>query len=136
MNVFRDVEAYRTAAMQKRTGPKSATTAPTTVATGNVFQDAALFDSLTIYNNIALPLREGTSMAKTEIKKRVLDRLEQFELQAFTAPDEGGDDILACVKRVSDQKDFKIGLSLLEGTDFNDESFQFIDDYAAWYKKY
>ena len=48
-----------------------------------VFQDAALFDSLTIYNNIALPLREGTSMAKTEIKKRVLDRLEQFELQAF-----------------------------------------------------
>jgi len=48
-----------------------------------VFQDAALFDSLTIYNNIALPLREGTSMAKTEIKKRVLDRLEQFDMQAF-----------------------------------------------------
>jgi phospholipid/cholesterol/gamma-HCH transport system ATP-binding protein len=27
-----------------------------------VFQDAALFDSLTVYDNIALPLSEGTSM--------------------------------------------------------------------------
>ncbi len=48
-----------------------------------VFQDAALFDSLTVYNNIALPLREGTSMAKTEISQRVQDKLQQFELQAF-----------------------------------------------------
>ncbi len=48
-----------------------------------VFQDAALFDSLTVYNNIALPLREATSMAKTEISQRVQDKLQQFELQAF-----------------------------------------------------
>ena len=48
-----------------------------------MFQDAALFDSLTVYDNIALPLREGTSMAKTEIKQRVQDKLQQFELQAF-----------------------------------------------------
>jgi len=48
-----------------------------------VFQDAALFDSLTVYNNIALPLREGTSMVKTEIKQRVQDKLQQFELQAI-----------------------------------------------------
>lgn len=48
-----------------------------------VFQDAALFDSLTVHSNIALPLRERTSMAKTEIKQRVQDKLQQFELQAF-----------------------------------------------------
>ena len=48
-----------------------------------VFQDAALFDSLTVYDNIALPLLEGTSMAKPEIRRRVLDKMQQFELQAF-----------------------------------------------------
>ena len=62
--------------------------------------------------------------------------MDHFELQALVAPDAGDDDIVACVKRVSDQKDFKIGLSLLEGMDFKDESFQFIDDYGAWYRKF
>jgi phospholipid/cholesterol/gamma-HCH transport system ATP-binding protein len=47
-----------------------------------VFQDAALFDSMTVYHNIALPLLEGTSLAKSEIRQRVLDKMEQFELQA------------------------------------------------------
>ncbi|MGD9302364.1 MAG: ATP-binding cassette domain-containing protein [Desulfobacterales bacterium] len=47
-----------------------------------VFQDAALFDSMTVYNNIALPLLEGASMAKAEIRQRVMDKLAQFDLQA------------------------------------------------------
>lgn len=62
--------------------------------------------------------------------------VDQFELEALAAPDADGEDIVACVKRLTDQKDFKIGLSLLEGLDFNDESYQFIDDYVAWYKYY
>jgi phospholipid/cholesterol/gamma-HCH transport system ATP-binding protein len=48
-----------------------------------VFQDAALFDSMTIFNNIALPLQEGTSLSKSEIRQRVGDKMEQFELQPF-----------------------------------------------------
>jgi phospholipid/cholesterol/gamma-HCH transport system ATP-binding protein len=48
-----------------------------------VFQDAALFDSMTVYNNIALPLLEGTSLAKFEIRERVQDKMRQFELDAF-----------------------------------------------------
>jgi phospholipid/cholesterol/gamma-HCH transport system ATP-binding protein len=48
-----------------------------------VFQDAALFDSLTVYRNIALPLLEGTSLAKSEIRQRVLDKMHQFDLQNF-----------------------------------------------------
>jgi phospholipid/cholesterol/gamma-HCH transport system ATP-binding protein len=48
-----------------------------------VFQDAALFDSMTVYNNIALPLLEGTSLAKSEIRERVQDKMRQFELDAF-----------------------------------------------------
>jgi len=48
-----------------------------------VFQDAALFDSMTVYGNIALPLLEGTSLAKSEIRARVEDKMQQFELQTF-----------------------------------------------------
>ena len=48
-----------------------------------VFQDAALFDSMTVYDNIALPLLEGTSLAKSEIRERVQDKMRQFELGAF-----------------------------------------------------
>jgi phospholipid/cholesterol/gamma-HCH transport system ATP-binding protein len=48
-----------------------------------VFQDAALFDSMTVYNNIALPLLEGTSLAKSEIRERVQDKMRQFELGSF-----------------------------------------------------
>lgn len=52
-------------------------------ATGEInymFQDNALFDSMTIFENIALPLLETTEMNKVEIKKRVMARLEQTEL--------------------------------------------------------
>ncbi len=48
-----------------------------------VFQDAALFDSLTVYDNIALPLLEGTSLAKSEIRQRVQVKMQQFELQTI-----------------------------------------------------
>lgn len=46
-----------------------------------VFQDAALFDSMTVYDNIALPLREGTSLPKPEIRKRVKNQMQLFELE-------------------------------------------------------
>lgn len=71
-----------------------------------------------------------------EMKAHKPSFMDQFELQELIAPVSGEGDIVACVKRVSEQKDFKIGLSLLECIDFKEESFQFIDDYAAWYKYY
>ena len=46
-----------------------------------VFQDTALFDSMTVYDNIALPLREGTSLPKSEIRKRVENQMQLFELE-------------------------------------------------------
>jgi len=45
-----------------------------------MFQGNALFDSLTVYDNIALPLRETTNLSKTEIDRRVMARIEQTEL--------------------------------------------------------
>jgi phospholipid/cholesterol/gamma-HCH transport system ATP-binding protein len=45
-----------------------------------MFQGNALFDSLTVYDNIALPLRETTNLKKAEIHRRVMARIEQTEL--------------------------------------------------------
>ncbi len=45
-----------------------------------MFQQNALFDSLTVYENIALPLREKTNLSRKEIEKRVMARIEQTEL--------------------------------------------------------
>lgn len=39
---------------------------------GYVFQGAALFDSLTVHENVAYPLREHTSLGEDEIRERVL----------------------------------------------------------------
>ncbi|HTZ39072.1 MAG TPA: ATP-binding cassette domain-containing protein [Syntrophales bacterium] len=45
-----------------------------------MFQGNALFDSMTVYENIALPLLETTRLGSSEIKHRVMTRLEQMEL--------------------------------------------------------
>jgi phospholipid/cholesterol/gamma-HCH transport system ATP-binding protein len=45
-----------------------------------MFQNNALFDSMTVFENIALPLRETTKMGKKEIEDKVMARIEQMEL--------------------------------------------------------
>lgn len=46
-----------------------------------VFQNGALFDSMSVYNNLAYPLREHTKLSEKEIEKRVLEQLEEFGLR-------------------------------------------------------
>ena len=47
---------------------------------GMVFQDAALFDSMTVFDNVAFPLVEHTDFSEHEIAERVHDRLELLNL--------------------------------------------------------
>jgi phospholipid/cholesterol/gamma-HCH transport system ATP-binding protein len=47
---------------------------------GMVFQNAALFDSLTIYENVAYPLRENTDYDEAELERVVRERLEFVDL--------------------------------------------------------
>src|SRR2546428_8615702 len=42
---------------------------------GFVFQGAALFDSLSVYENVAYPLREHSSLGEAEIRERVVRNL-------------------------------------------------------------
>lgn len=46
-----------------------------------VFQNGALFDSMTIYDNIAYSLREHTNFSEPEIRERVLSILQTFNMQ-------------------------------------------------------
>ena len=43
---------------------------------GVLFQGAALFDSLTTFENVALPLREKTNLLESEIKNSVMEKLD------------------------------------------------------------
>lgn len=45
-----------------------------------MFQNNALFDSMTVFENIALPLREKFKLSDNEIEKKVRTRIDQLEL--------------------------------------------------------
>ena len=47
---------------------------------GMLFQDAALFDSMTVGENVAFPLREHTKLREQDIRKIVAHKLEQVGL--------------------------------------------------------
>ena len=47
---------------------------------GFLFQSGALFDSMTIFDNVAFPLREKTKLSEQEISEKVMAELEQVGL--------------------------------------------------------
>ena len=47
---------------------------------GMVFQGAALFDSMTVFENVAYPLREHTNLDDDQIEQRVRQKLEYVDL--------------------------------------------------------
>lgn len=53
---------------------------------GYVFQGAALFDSISVYENVAYPLREHTSLREREIRERVLHFLSLVGLGEEVLP--------------------------------------------------
>jgi phospholipid/cholesterol/gamma-HCH transport system ATP-binding protein len=61
---------------------------------GVLFQGSALFDSLSVFENVALPLRERTKLSEQEIRERVMASLAQLELsgheEKFPAQLSGG----------------------------------------------
>lgn len=48
-----------------------------------LFQNNALFDSLTALENVALPLEQTTDLSDAEIRRRSLDALQQLELDTY-----------------------------------------------------
>jgi phospholipid/cholesterol/gamma-HCH transport system ATP-binding protein len=50
---------------------------------GFVFAKPALISSLSVYNNVALPLRYHTDLPESEIRERVMARLTEFGVDVF-----------------------------------------------------
>ncbi|HKA54906.1 MAG TPA: ABC transporter ATP-binding protein [Candidatus Binatia bacterium] len=50
---------------------------------GMLFQGGALFDSLTVYDNVAFPLREKTRLSEAVIREKVQERLTQVGLSGI-----------------------------------------------------
>jgi phospholipid/cholesterol/gamma-HCH transport system ATP-binding protein len=57
---------------------------------GMLFQGSALFDSMTVYENVAYTLREHTGMSEEEIRQRVAEKLNFVEMEGseFLMPSE------------------------------------------------
>ena len=54
---------------------------------GMVFQQAALFDSMTVYENVAFPLKERKrGMSAEELRKRVVEKLAVVDLSESVLP--------------------------------------------------
>jgi len=45
-----------------------------------LFQNNALLDSMTVFDNVAFPLRQTTNLGKREIERKVSERIEELEL--------------------------------------------------------
>lgn len=52
---------------------------------GVLFQNAALFDSLNVYDNVALPLRERTRLSEWEVRQNVVEKLALMGLENAVA---------------------------------------------------
>ncbi len=48
-----------------------------------MFQSNALFDSMNIFDNIALPLVENSSFSRTKIREKVMERMNQLEIKGI-----------------------------------------------------
>ncbi|HYS43405.1 MAG TPA: ABC transporter ATP-binding protein [Geobacteraceae bacterium] len=57
---------------------------------GMLFQNAALFDSMTVFENVAFPLEEKTRLSRASIRKQVHEALEHVGLKGVDSkyPDE------------------------------------------------
>jgi len=45
-----------------------------------MFQDNALFDAMTVFENIALPIVEKSALSRSQIKERVITRMDQLDI--------------------------------------------------------
>ena len=48
-----------------------------------MFQKNALFEHFTVFDNIALPLREKYNLSEKKIRKKVLNRIDQLDLKKY-----------------------------------------------------
>lgn len=56
---------------------------PVRLRVAMLFQSGALFDSMSVYENVAFPIREHTRLAESEIRQRVREKLAAVRLEGI-----------------------------------------------------
>ncbi len=56
---------------------------PVRIRVAMLFQGGALFDSMSVYENVAFPIREHTRLAESEIRQRVREKLAAVRLEGI-----------------------------------------------------
>jgi len=70
-----------------------------------------------------------------KLKKANPSHTDTFELQSLDPPDEH-EDVVAMIKRVSDGRVFRLGLSWLCCEDGESKSATLLEDYGVWHTNY
>ncbi|MFQ5330003.1 MAG: hypothetical protein ACE5D4_08465 [Thermodesulfobacteriota bacterium] len=78
----------------------------------------------------------GSPKEYEELKKENPSYEDKYELIELLKPIDDEFEILAKVKRINDNKIFKIGLSWLEPPDKNNPNYQLLYDYSVWHINY
>jgi len=78
----------------------------------------------------------GSKKEYQKLKKENPSYTDQYELIELLEPGDEESEIIAKVKRISDEKTFKIGLSWLEAATKNDSNYQLLNDYSVWHINY
>jgi len=71
-----------------------------------------------------------------KLKQEKPSYTDQYELLKILEPKKEDEDIFVRVKRLSDKKEFEIGLDWLKTLHSKDKNFQLLDDYAVWHTNY
>jgi hypothetical protein len=82
------------------------------------------------------PLKEYEQLRKTRPSYRDRYQLLGIEQDASSEWMLSDDDITAHVQRISDGREFDLGLAELKATDRESPNHQLLDDYAVWFANY
>jgi hypothetical protein len=74
----------------------------------------------------------GNKAEYARLKKKWPSYTDEYQMLDIIADKTMENDLIALVKRLSDQINFNIGLSWLTAKDKHCQEFQFLDDFATW----
>jgi len=78
----------------------------------------------------------GSKKEYQKLKEENPSYTDKYELIELLEPEAEEFEIIAKVKRITDDKIFQIGLSWLESTTKNDSNYRILNDYSVWHINY
>ena len=78
----------------------------------------------------------GNKKEYEKLKKDNPSYKDKFEILDFYEDEDYDEQIMVSVRRLSDHKEFILGLDYLKAVDKKSKNYQLLDDYSVWYVNY